>query len=155
MAAKENRNAGFPRELPHITNRTPCVPTRFHETAMKTHLDDLRPRNTQVHRREPSRAAQDALLRLARNPQDACALVAVYEACGNRLKGTAVRWFGKDPEIRAKVINTILAAISRKAPDYDPESMDAAQWVRKCADTEARRLREALDSTGLHTGRPM
>ncbi len=128
------------------------------ETAMKTHVDDLRPRNTQVHQREPSRAAQDALLRLATNPQDACALVAVYEACGNRLKATAVRWFGKDPEVRAKVINTILAAISRQARGYDPQTMEAAQWVRKCADTEARRLLQALDSVGsngLHIRRPM
>lgn len=91
--------------------------------------------------------AHDALLRLATNPQDACALVAVYDSYSNDLKASAVRWFGRDAEVRDKAINSILVAIARQAGAYDPQSMDAAEWVRQCADAEARRLREALDAT--------
>jgi len=100
----------------------------------------------------------DALLRLATNPQDACALVAVYDAHLNDLKASAFRWFGRDAEVRDKAINSILAAIARLAKTYDPQSMDAAEWVRRCADSEARRLREALDkavSKSLRTRRAM
>ena len=90
----------------------------------------------------------DALLRLATNPQDACALVAVYDAHLNDLKASAFRWFGRDAEVRDKAINSILVAIGRQAGTYDPQSMEAAEWVRRCADSEARRLREALDAGG-------
>ncbi len=102
--------------------------------------------------------AHDALLRLATNPQDACALVAVYESYGNDVKASAVRWFGRDAEVRAKAINSILAAIGRQAGSYDPQSMNAAEWVSRVADAEARRLREALDkavSKSLRTRRAM
>ena len=103
-------------------------------------------------------AAHDALLRLATNPQDACALVAVYDSYGNDLKASAVHWFGRDPEVRDKAINSILVAISRQATTYDPQSMNASEWVIQVADAEARRLREALDKAGsksLRTRRAM
>ncbi len=89
----------------------------------------------------------DALLRLATNPQDACALVAVYDAHVNDLKASAFRWFRRDSEAGARAINSILAAIGRQAGSYDPQSMNASEWVSRVADAEARRLREALDAT--------
>lgn len=95
-----------------------------------------------------SQPAHDALLRLATNPRDACALVAVYDEYGDVLKASAARWFGKDPEVRSKAVNSILVALARQAGSYDPQSMDAAQWVSRVADAEARRLREALDGRG-------
>lgn len=115
-------------------------------------------RNRRVQQIERSRATQDALLRLAANPRDACALVAVYDASGNHLKASAVRWFGRDVELQSRAVLNILVAIARQAGTYDPQSTDAAGWVRNCADTEARRLREALDaagSRGRHTRRAM
>ncbi len=102
--------------------------------------------------------AHDALLRLATNPQDACALVAVYDVSGNQLKASAVRWFGRDAELRSRAVLSILVAIGRQAETYDPHSMRAAEWVSRVADAEARRLREALDasgSRGRHTRRTM
>jgi len=105
-------------------------------------------RNGRVQQIERSRATQDALLRLATDPQDACALVAVYDASGNHLKASAVRWFGRDVELQSRTVLNILVAIARQAGTYDPQSTDAAEWVRNCADTEARRLREALDAGG-------
>ncbi len=92
-----------------------------------------------------SGAVQDALLRLATNSNDACALVAVYERCSDQLRAMAIRRFGKDAEVRAKAINSLLAAISRHAPTYDPQSADATEWIHRCADAEARKLREALN----------
>jgi len=89
---------------------------------------------------------------LAANSQDACALVTVYDSCRTDLKASAIRWFGRDTEVRNRATNSILAAIGRQAGSYDPQSMDAADWVRRCADSEARRLREALE-TGLSRGR--
>lgn len=94
---------------------------------------------------ERSGAARDALLRLAANSRDACALVTVYDKHGDELKASAVRWFGKDPEVRNKAVNSILVAIARQAGNYDPQSMHAAEWIRECANEEARRLRAALD----------
>jgi hypothetical protein len=123
------------------------------EGAMKKQLDDLRPRNTQTRRHESSRTTRDALMRLATNAQDASALVGVYEVYGGQLKAAAVRWFGTDTEVRAKAINSILAAISRQAPSYDPQSIDARKWIRQCADLEARRLREALNASRQHRPR--
>ena len=103
---------------------------------------------------ERSAGAQEALLRLATNPQDACALVAVYDVYGSQLKASAVRWFGKDPEVRNKAVNSILAAIGRQASTYDPQSIDAAEWVHQCADAEAKKLREAFDATCRQRSRP-
>jgi hypothetical protein len=118
---------------------------------MKTQVDDLgkfsNPKNTQVRKRELSRSTQDALLRLAANPQDARALVTVYDSCSTDVKASAIRWFGRDNEVRNRAVNSILAAIGRQARSYDPRSMNATEWVRRVADDEARRLREALDAT--------
>ncbi len=119
---------------------------------MKTQVDDLRkfsnPKNTQVRKRELSRSTQDALLRLAANPQDACALVTVYDSCGTDVKASAIRWFGRDNEVRNRAVNSILVAIGRRAGSYDPQSLGATEWVSRVADAEARRLREALDTAG-------
>ena len=96
-----------------------------------------------------SQFAHDALLRLATNPQDACALVAVYDAFGNHLKASAVRWFGRNIELRNRAVLSILVAVGRNACTYDLRSMQPADWVCRCAEVEARRLSEALDSSLL------
>jgi len=149
---RKTETLGSLRENSQIGTKTFSVRTESHETVMKTQVDHLRkfsnPKRTQVRKRERSRATQDALLRLAANPQDACALVAVYDASGNHLKASAVRWFGRDVELQGRTVLNILVAIARQAGAYDPQSTDAAEWVRNCADTEARRLREALDAGG-------
>lgn len=98
----------------------------------------------------------DALLHLATNPQDAGALVAVYDAFGNHMKASAVRWFGRNVVLRSRAVLSILAVIGRQAGTYDPQAMHASEWVSRVADAEARRLRDALDasaSRGKHTRR--
>jgi hypothetical protein len=99
-----------------------------------------------VHRLGRSRSLQDALVRLTTNPRDACALVAVYDAFGNHLKASAVRWFGRNIELRNRAVLSILVAIGRQAGSYDPQSMNASEWVSRTADAEARRLYETLDA---------
>jgi len=100
--------------------------------------------------------SEQAILLLARDPRDACALVSIYENHHKKLRESATRWFGRDSELRNKAINSILAAIGRQAGSYDPQSMNAGEWVRWVVDAEARRLREALDkavSKSLRTRR--
>ena len=99
-----------------------------------------------------------AVLLLARDPRDAGALITIYENHNRRLRHAATRWFGRDPEMAEKAINSILVAIGRQARTYDPQSMDASEWVSRVADSEARRLREALDKSvtkSLRTRRAM
>lgn len=107
-----------------------------------------------VHRLGGSRSMQDALVCLGANPQDACALVAVYDVSGNHLKASAVRWFGRDAELRSRVVLNILVAIGRNAGAYDVRSMDAGEWVRQCAEAEAKKLHEMLHSKGKIGRRP-
>jgi hypothetical protein len=92
--------------------------------------------------------SEQAILLLARDPRDACALVSIYESHHRKLRESATRWFGKNSELRNKAINSILAAIARQARSYDPQSMDPGKWIHQCAGAEARRLREALDTAG-------
>lgn len=86
------------------------------------------------------------LRRLAIDPRDAEALVALYEDHELEIRAAASRCFERDHELARKAVNSILAAIGRQAGSYDPRSMDASEWIQQCAEAEARRLREALDS---------
>jgi hypothetical protein len=98
------------------------------------------------------------LSRLATNPRDAEALISVYEHYEREIREAAISWFGNKRCLYGQAVNNILVAIGRQAGSYDPHFMDAAQWVRNCADTEARRLREALDKAvgkSLRTRRAM
>ena len=98
------------------------------------------------------------LSRLATDPRDAEALICVYEHYEMEIREAAISWFGYKRGLYEQAVNNILVAIGRQAGSYDPKSMDAAQWVRNCADTEARRLREGLDtasSKSLRTRRAM
>ena len=96
------------------------------------------------------------LSRLAIDPRDAEALIAVYEHYEVEISAAAISWFGNNHRLCEGAINNILVAIGRQVRSYDPQSMDAAEWVHGCAGAEARRLREALEtagSKGLLTGR--
>lgn len=91
--------------------------------------------------------AKDALGRLRANPRDAVAVMAVYETCGPQLQEVAIRYLGKNQLGKKAVLNLLVAVVSR-ASSYDPQSMDASEWVSRVADAEARSLREALDVDG-------
>ncbi len=62
------------------------------------------------------------------------------------MKASAVRWFGRDLELQSRAVLNILVAIARQAGSYEPQRMNASEWVSRLADAEARRLREAVDS---------
>ena len=92
------------------------------------------------------------LRRLAMDSKNANALMALYENHEGEIRAAAIRWFGNNRDQYEQAIHNILVTIGRKTRTYDPKSMNAAEWVRLCADSEARRLREALD-TGVSRGR--
>jgi DNA-directed RNA polymerase specialized sigma24 family protein len=91
---------------------------------------------------------KQGLKRLAMDPKNANALMALYENHEVEIRAAAIRWFGNNRDLCEQCIHNILVAIGRNAGTYDPQSTDAGEWVRNCADTEARRLREALDAAG-------
>lgn len=96
---------------------------------------------------------RQGLGRLAMDPKNANALMALYENHEFEIRAAAIRWFGNNRDIYEQAIHNILVAIGRNVRSYDPESMDATEWVRRCADAEARRLREALGGAGGSRGR--
>jgi hypothetical protein len=89
--------------------------------------------------------AKEALGRLKANPKDAIAVMALYETCGRELQEVAVRHFGKNELAKKAVLNLLVAVVSL-ARTCDLETTPAKKWFVQCADTEARRLREALDA---------
>ena len=91
--------------------------------------------------------AKDALGRLRTNPKDAVVVMVLYETCGRELQEVALRYFGKNQLGKKAVLNLLVAVVSR-AWTYDPQSMNASEWVSRVADAEARILREALDVDG-------
>ena len=95
---------------------------------------------------------KDALGRLRANPADAVAVMALYEACDRELQEVAVRYFGKNQLGKKAVLNLLVAVVSR-AWSYDPQSMNASEWVSRVADAQARKLREALDASRQHRPR--
>lgn len=106
-------------------------------------------------RNEKIARAKDALGRLKVNPRDAVAVMALYETCRRELQEAAVRYFGKNQLAHKAILNMLVVVVSR-ARSYDPQSMGASEWIRRCAGAEAKKLREALDvagSRGSRTGR--
>src|SRR5882762_2542136 len=91
---------------------------------------------------------RECLGRLAMDPKNANALMALYESHEFEIRAAAIRWFGNNRDIYEQAIHNILVAIGKNVMSYDPESMDSTEWVSHCADAEARRLREALDAGG-------
>jgi DNA-directed RNA polymerase specialized sigma24 family protein len=90
--------------------------------------------------------------------KNANALMALYENHEGEIRAAAIRWFGNNRDRCEQAIHNILIAIGQKTRTYDPQSMNASEWVSRVADAEARRLREALEAGGCrvrHTRRTM
>ena len=100
------------------------------------------------------RTDQEHLRRLAADPRDAEALISLYEDHEVEIRAAAGRWFGRDREVCEQAIHNILVGIGRNVRTYDPQSMDAIEWVRQCADAEAKRLHEKFHATGKGGRRP-
>ncbi len=97
---------------------------------------------------------QEHLRRLAADPRDAEALISLYEDHEVEIRAAAGRWFGRDREVCEQAIHNILVGIGRNVRTYDPQSMDAVEWVRQCADAEAKKLHEKLHATCKVDRRP-
>jgi hypothetical protein len=96
----------------------------------------------------------EALECLAQDPRNAEALIVVYERNRTEFNKTAAHWFGGNAELRRRALNEILVAVGQRASTYDPELMEAADWIGRCANSEARRLRRMIDSTVLQRRGP-
>jgi len=97
--------------------------------------------------------AKDAIGRLSANRTDAVAVMALYETCGRELQEVAFRYFAKNQLGKKAVLNLLVAVVSR-AWSYDPQCMNASEWVSRVADAEARRLHEALGPDGCRGRHP-
>jgi hypothetical protein len=104
-----------------------------------------------VKRKRPNAARTSAkeeiLLRLAVGLVDNEPLLALYENYKKEFEAATARYFGKNQLARKAVLNLLFTVASR-ARAYGPQSMNDSEWVTRIADTEARRLREALDTRG-------
>ncbi len=97
---------------------------------------------------------KQGLRRLAIDPENANALMALYENNEVEIRAVAMRRFGNKGDIIEQAMHNILVAIGRNAATYDPQSEDATKWIAQCAEAEAKRLHERLHSGGKVSRRP-
>lgn len=88
--------------------------------------------------------SEEAILRLADDPDDGDALIAIAENNGNALRAEIERYFSGGVTCR-KTLNTLLGRISRHAKYFALGYNDADQWIEHCAELECRRLRFEAD----------
>jgi len=86
-----------------------------------------------------------ALARLAVEPTDAFGLLVVYQKHRVDLKDAVIQYMRVNPRIYRRAIINILLAVARRAHEYDPKVMGAAEWIRGAAVSEARRLRQVIE----------
>ena len=86
-----------------------------------------------------------ALARLATEPADACGLIVVYQRHRVDLKDAVIQHMRVDPRIYRRAIINVLLGVARRAHEYDPGVMDASEWIKCAAVSEACRLRQALE----------
>src|SRR5467141_355086 len=72
---------------------------------------------------------RQGLRRLAMDPKNANALMALYESHEFEIRAAAIRWFGNNRDIYEQAIHNILVAIDRNVRSCDHESIDATQRV--------------------------
>ena len=87
-----------------------------------------------------------ALERLASEPTDACGLIVVYQKHRTDLKDAVIQHMRVDPRIYRRAIINVLLGIAKRAREYDPGVMDASEWIKHAAISEACRLRQALEA---------
>lgn len=86
-----------------------------------------------------------ALARLAMEPSDACGLIVLYQKHRVDLRDAVIQYMRVDPRIYRRAIINVLLGVAKRAHEYDPGAMDASQWIRCAAASEACRLRRALE----------
>ena len=92
-----------------------------------------------------SRKTYDALLRLAEDPEDAAALIVVFEENREPIKAAAARWLGNESKYEGAA-KDVLLKIAKEARHFNRRIDDATEFVRECAYLECRRLRLKLES---------
>lgn len=87
-----------------------------------------------------------ALARLAVDPMDSCGLLVLYDKHLSDFRKSVVRWIKRDSAIRSRAVISVLLGVAKHAREYDPRTMNAGDWIRDSAETEARRLGRWISS---------
>lgn len=86
-----------------------------------------------------------ALARLAVDPKDATGLLLVYEKHRKDFRDCAIRWLKCcNPKLYSRATLNILLRVAERAHEYDPRTMNAADWIKQSAAIEARRIHRQL-----------
>jgi hypothetical protein len=86
---------------------------------------------------------KEILRRLAVSLDDNGRLIALYENYKRELEAATAHYFGKTQLAKKAVLN-LLVAVSSRAWTCDLQTIHTKKWLVRCADVEARKLREAL-----------
>lgn len=78
-------------------------------------------------------------------------LLDLYESYKRELEEVTARYFGNG-ELSKRAVFDVLVAVTVKVKLHDMESTHTVEWIRQCADSEARRLRMVLDSRFVGLG---
>lgn len=87
---------------------------------------------------------QEALTNLASDPAHRQSLLVLYENHRQTLKRASDLILGLRQEARRRATINLLVGVARRAGEFDPTTMDASDWIRSCANAEARRLRRVI-----------
>ena len=84
---------------------------------------------------------------LQENPRDPIALMSLYGNYDTEFREIAIRYFGSG-QVADKVTLSLLVIVASRVWTWDP-STDPDRWIVQCGDSEASRLRAALDTTKM------
>jgi hypothetical protein len=96
-----------------------------------------------------SRRTYEALLSLAEEPENAAALIAIFEENREAILGAVRLRLGDESRYDAAA-KDVLLRIGQVARQFDRQTEDASDFVCEWADLECRRLRLELESDGPH-----
>jgi hypothetical protein len=94
-----------------------------------------------------SRKTFEALLSLAEEPENAAALIAIFEENREAILGAVRLRLGDESRYDAAA-KDVLLRIGQMACQFDPQTEDASDFVCEWAHLECRRLRLELESDG-------
>jgi hypothetical protein len=94
-----------------------------------------------------SRRTYEALLCLTQEPEDAPALIAIFEENREAILGAVSFWLG-DPSRYDAAAKDVLLRIGQVARQFDRQTEDASDFVCEWAHLECRRLRLEFELDG-------
>ena len=87
---------------------------------------------------------KEVLACLAEDPNHGESLLVLYQHHSGPLRNASNLLSGFDRESRKRMRIHILLGVARRAREFDPSKMNAADWIRNCMNSEARQLRQRI-----------